>query len=347
MLFNSRSVSFLLSSIVGIITSFSLAFIGDPHYSVITIGFFASFVSSFALSFLILEMLIFRELRNIYQLFDSLSGHKLKLHQDANVPIKKISRELYTFAYAKQYEIEQLKKIEEIRRSFLADISHELKTPVFAAQGFIHTLLDGAMEDKKVRTRFLKKAAKSLDNLDTLVQDLIIITQVETGEARMEMEEFDLCLLIKEVFDNLERKAKKRNASLTLLTELEGIEVVGDRYRIGQVITNLVENAIKYGNENGHVEVILKENETNMEIKIKDDGPGISEEHQKGIFQRFYRIDKSRSRETGGSGLGLSIVKHILEVHESSIEVESTLGKGTTFAFHLKKVVSLEKSIAS
>jgi len=346
-LFNSRSVSFLLSSIVGIFTSFFLAFVEVADYRIVAIGFFSSFVSSFTLSFLILEMLIFRELRNIYQLFDSLSGHKLKLHQDANVPIKKISRELYTFAYAKQYEIEQLKKIEEIRRRFLADISHELKTPVFAAQGFIHTLLDGAMEDKKVRSRFLKKAAKSLDNLDTLVQDLIVITQVETGETRMEMHDFDLCALIREVFDNLERKAKKRNTTLLLPSILDSTMVIGDRHRIGQVITNLVENAIKYGNENGTVEVILNTHEQNVEIKIKDDGPGISKEHLKGIFQRFYRIDKSRSRETGGSGLGLSIVKHILEAHESNIQVDSTLEKGTTFAFHLKKVMHLEKSISS
>ena len=347
MLFNSRSVSFLLSSIVGTLTSLLLAFFGSTEITIIALGFLGSFISSFALSFLILEVLIFKELRNIYQLFDSLSGKKLKLHQDANVPIKKISRELYTFAYAKQKEIEQLKKLEEIRRGFLADISHELNTPVFAAQGFIHTLLDGAMEDKKVRSRFLKKAAKSLDTLETLVGDLIVITQVETGEVQMDFQDFRMVALVQEVFDSLERKAKKRSVSLSMKHPLEAMQVSADRRRIGQVVTNLVENAIKYGKENGKVEVIIEPQQENILIKVKDDGPGIPEEHQEGIFQRFYRIDKSRSRETGGSGLGLSIVKHILEAHDSDILVESVKGKGTIFTFVLTKVITLEENITS
>lgn len=346
MLFNSRSVSFLLASVVGVSTAFFLALLDRTNYYVIIIGFFTAFVSSFALSFLILEILIFQELRKIYQLFDSMSGNKLTLHQDANAPIKKISRELYTFAFAKQTEIDQLKKLEEIRRGFLADISHELKTPVFAAQGFIHTLIDGAIDDKKVRGKFLKKAAKSLDYLDNLVQDLIVVTQVETGEVQMSMEEFDIKLLVMEVFDNLERKSKKRGTTLEYVGEEEELIAFADRGRIGQVITNLVDNAVKYGKDNGRVQVEIKATEIDLIIRVKDDGPGIPEDHHGRIFERFYRVDKSRSRETGGTGLGLAIVKHIIEAHDSTIELESINGEGTIFMFKLKKVSPIEEIIA-
>ncbi|MFK7899670.1 MAG: sensor histidine kinase [Cyclobacteriaceae bacterium] len=344
MLFNSRSVSFLLAAFVGVITSFFLSVLKETTLTITVVGFFVAFSTTFILSFLVLEMLIFKELRRIYQLFDSMSGHKLKLHQDANIPIKKISKGLSTFAYAKQQEIDKLKQLEEIRRSFLADISHELKTPIFSAQGFIHTLLDGAVEDKKVRTRFLKKAAKSMDDLENLVQDLMIITQVETGEVQMEMEDFNLNMLIEEVLDDLERKAKKRDTKLVLDNDNSNYDVNADRYRIRQVISNLVENAIKYGKEKGNVQVQLIDNAESVVLKICDDGPGIPEEHWPKVFQRFYRVDKSRSREKGGTGLGLSIVKHILEAHGSTIKLERNPEKGATFVFELKKSITLEEN---
>jgi len=219
----------------------------------------------------------------------------------------------------------------------LADISHELKTPIFSAQGFIHTLLDGAINDPNVRDRFLSKAAKSLDQLDSLIQDLIIISQLETGNIKIEPEAFDLKLLVQELFDLLEPKRKLRNTSFKIDTSGNSTTVFADLNRISQVLKNLIDNAVKYGKDNGSVTVKIDELEDIIKISVKDDGNGIPEEHLDKIFRRFYRVEKSRSREMGGTGLGLAIVKHIIEAHNSNISVQSTINHGTEFQFELQK----------
>lgn len=248
----------------------------------------------------------------------------------------KINQELFNFVSKKEDEIDELKKLEVYRREFLADISHELKTPIFAAQGFIHTLLDGAINDKANREKFLIKAAKNLDGLEALVQDIILLSQMETGELKMVIEAFDISNLIKDIFEQVEDRAEKKDTKLILNAYEKHIIVFGDPFRIKQVILNLVDNSIKYGNEHGEVQVELERDKDNVLISIKDDGPGIAPEHLSRIFDRFYRVEKSRSKERGGSGLGLSIVQKVIESHQSKVSVISKIGKGTTFSFKLK-----------
>ncbi len=227
-------------------------------------------------------------------------------------------------------------------REFLANVSHELKTPIFAAQGFVHTLLDGAKDDPVVSTRFLKKAAKSLDGLDALVRDLVVLSQVESGDLKMDFEEVDMIQITRDIFEQLESKAEKRGTKLKIRAKnIDKCYVWADYQRITQVMTNFVDNAIKYGKDNGKVIVEIEEEKKYFQISIEDDGPGIHQEHVNRIFERFYRVDKSRSRETGGTGLGLAIVKHILNAHEATISVTSKIDKGTRFTFRLPKTDNL------
>jgi two-component system phosphate regulon sensor histidine kinase PhoR len=255
-------------------------------------------------------------------------------------PLKDINEEIYSFATLKQKEIDELKKLEAFRKEFIADVSHELKTPIFAAQGFVHTLLDGAMNDKNVRSRFLKKAAKSLDGLDILVQDLLTLSQIETGDIKMHFEHIDLVKLCEEVIDQFEEKAEKKNIKIKIDTDHHHhhkMMVYADWQRITQVMTNLVSNAINYTQEGGEVTISFEMGKKNISTLITDTGEGIPPQHLSRIFERFYRVDKSRSREKGGTGLGLAIVKHILDGHGSRPEVESELGKGSIFSFKLPR----------
>jgi two-component system phosphate regulon sensor histidine kinase PhoR len=228
--------------------------------------------------------------------------------------------------------------VEEYRREFIADLSHELKTPIFAAQGFIHTLLDGAMDEPEINQKFLKKAAKSLDRLDELVQDILTLSEIETGSVKMKKAPIDLFQITNEVFEQLEKQAQKRNIVLLLDRNIEKpIIVDADPMRIFQVIRNLVENGIAYGKDGGLVKVSLLADKEGAEVWVTDDGPGIPDEDQKRIFERFYRVEKSRSKEKGGSGLGLAIVKQILEAHKTKIQVKSREGSGATFIFKLTR----------
>ena len=204
-------------------------------------------------------------------------------------------------------------------------------------RSFVHTLLDGAMDDENVREKFLNKAAKSLDGLDILVKDLLTLSQMETGDIKMHQDRIDLRQITKEIFEQLENKASSRNVKMYLKAPQGNIWVRADGQRIGQVMTNLVENAVKYGNENGNVWVDFEEDKNAWKVSIKDDGQGIASEHLNRIFERFYRVDKARSRSDGSSGLGLAIVKHILQGHRTKISVISNVGKGTTFSFKLEK----------
>jgi len=239
-----------------------------------------------------------------------------------------------------QREIRKLKDLEAYRREFLGEVSHELKTPIFAIQGFIHTLIDGAMDDEKVRKKFLKKAMKNSDRLSSLVEDLLIITQAESGEMDIKIRKFMIYDLVIDVLDSLEYKFTKKKRNIHYRVEDNGHRktyVLADRERIQQVLTNLIDNAIKYGNPDGEVVVQIHSKMDKVFLAVKDNGPGIEEEHLDKIFRRFYRVDKSRSRERGGTGLGLAICKHLISAHGEQINVQSTVGVGTTFTFSLKK----------
>lgn len=251
-----------------------------------------------------------------------------------------VFRQLKDLNFLNQQEIQKLKNLETYRREFLGEVSHELKTPIFAVQGFIHTLIDGAINDEKVRIKFLKKAMRNADRLSSLVEDLLIITQAESGEMEIRPTEFSVYDLIYDVVDSIDYKFSKKNRNISCRISPNGLEdvlVYADRERIHQVMTNLIDNAIKYGGSDGEVGIIIQERDQKVLVSVGDNGPGIEAEHLDKIFRRFYRVDKSRSREKGGTGLGLSICKHLMEVHGEHIWVESEVGQGTTFTFSLKQ----------
>jgi two-component system phosphate regulon sensor histidine kinase PhoR len=233
-------------------------------------------------------------------------------------------------------DIENLKRLERVRTEFLGNVSHELRTPIFAIQGFIETLLDGAIDNPKVNRNFLIKANHHTENLNHLLNDLIDISMIESGEMRMSFRYF----LIKEFLEQivLEQKhiADEKNVELLLHPVRGNLQLFGDKNKLKQVFVNLLQNAIKY-TEQGSVEVIVEEEDKHGKIIVRDSGIGIAKENINRIFERFYRVDKDRSRAIGGTGLGLAIVKHIIEAHGSKVEVESELGKGSQFSFRLKK----------
>ena len=345
MLSNSRGVAILIASAVCIITSSFLSLVENVPITAIIVVAVLSFSSTYILTYFTVDVFIFGQIEKIHSRINKLNDENfISIEEEFTLnnknPLNKINSQILIYAQSKQHEIEELKKAEAFRREFIADISHELKTPIFAAQGFVHTLLDGAVKDKNVRNKFLKKAAKSLDGLDRIVQDLLTISQVETGVVKMEMENFNINVLIQEGFDQFEGKAEKKEVELQFEKDcLKDTYVFADRHKIFQVLLNLVSNAIKY-RKDGEQTVIsanILDAENNVEIILKDNGIGMTEEHVSRVFQRFYRVDKSRSREKGGTGLGLSIVKHIIEAHHSHVELKSELNVGSEFSFMLQK----------
>ena len=259
--------------------------------------------------------------------------------------IIRLTLEIFIKTYIKneeerRSEINILKDQENYRREFLGNISHELKTPLFTIQGYILTLVDGgALKDKKVREKYLRRAAKGVDRIISIVKDLDLITQFESGIKTVDKSEFNIFDLVDNVFDLLEFESEKNNISLKIENKNNSlIYVNADQERILQVLTNLIVNSIKYGSNNGYTEVKVEDyNKEKVIVRVIDNGEGIEQEHLPRLFERFYRIDKNRSRKKGGSGLGLSIVKHIIEAHQEEIFVESKIGKGTEFSFTLQK----------
>ncbi|WP_297762470.1 ATP-binding protein [uncultured Muriicola sp.] len=296
----------------------------------------------FGISFFIIqirvEKFIYKRIKKIYDdvsLLESTSFASGPITTD----MATLTSEIEKFAKDKRIEIDTLKIREEYRKDFLGNVSHELKTPLFTVQGYILTLLDGALEDKKVRKKYLQRANKGVERLIYIVKDLDLITKLEVGDLSLEESSFDVIELIQNVFELLEMKASKRNISLTFDMDYKTpVYVWADRDKIQQVITNLVVNSIKYGHTGGTTEVSVENLIKNKVIvRVTDNGEGIPESHIPRIFERFYRIDKSGSRKEGGSGLGLSIVKHIIEAHGEKIYVESVVEVGSEFSFTLEK----------
>jgi two-component system, OmpR family, phosphate regulon sensor histidine kinase PhoR len=341
MVYSSRMLALLLAICISLVTTLFLSLFKSVDSMALFVGSIISFSVSYLLSFILLEFLIFREINKIYKLIAKLKSkelHGLSRQKSALLnPLRTISDEIFSFADLKQKEIDELKKLEAFRKEFIADVSHELKTPIFAAQGFVHTLLDGAVNDKNVRTKFLKKAAKSLDGLDVLVQDLLTLSHIETGQIKMHFEPVDLYELTADVFEQFEDKSGKKNISLRIESDRTRVMAYADRQRIIQVMTNLISNALKHSPDESEVVVNFKVGKKSVNIMVIDSGDGIAAEHLPRIFERFYRVDKSRSREKGGTGLGLAIVKHILDGHNTRPEVESTPGKGSVFSFKLPR----------
>lgn len=300
-------------------------------------------VCFYLFSFLIIqfrvELFIYKRVKNIYNEVALLDVNDLK-KKSITSDMETLSKEVKKFAEDKRLEIEMLQIREEYRREFLGNVAHELKTPLFTVQGYILTLIEGAIKDKTIRTKYLKRANKGVERLIDVVKDLDMISKLETGNLNPVFERFNLIELIDSVFELLEMKSKKRQIDLMFDKNYDiPLFVKADINRIEQVLINLIENSIKYGKVHGRTVVSIGNfSEDKLLIKITDDGEGIEEANIARLFERFYRVDKSRSREQGGSGLGLSIVKHIIETHNEQVFVESKIGEGSTFSFTLEKV---------
>ncbi|MCX2679881.1 ATP-binding protein [Galbibacter sp. EGI 63066] len=313
-------------------------YITDIHvWMIVLFGIFLFVFSFFIIQYRV-ENFIYKRVKKIY---DDVSLLESTTFQDQPVTtdMRTLTEEIEKFAQNKKLEIETLKIREAYRKEFLGNVSHELKTPLFTVQGYILTLLDGGMKDKSIRKKYLNRASKGVERLIYIVRDLDMISKLESGDLHLDYEEFDIVDLIQGVFDLMEMKASKKNITLTFDLEYdEPIMVYADRERIQQVLTNLVVNSIKYGKESGTTEVSIENLVQNKVIvRITDNGEGIESQNIPRLFERFYRVDKSGSRKEGGSGLGLSIVKHIIEAHMEKIYVESVFGVGSEFSFTLEK----------
>ena len=300
---------------------------------------FFIWLSGFVLIFFTIRVYIYRKIKLIYkniQNFEVISQKKRASMQRGNFEM--VEKDVSDWAASRQKEIDSLKSLEEYRKNYMGDISHELKTPIFNIQGYVHTLLDGGLFDESINIKYLKRAANNADRLYTIVEDLEAISKLESGELMLKYEVFDIKTLTLEVFDDLEMKSKKRAIHLNLKKEAaQSIKVKGDREKIRRVLINLIINSIKYGKKKGTTELGFYDMEDRVLIEVTDNGIGIEEKHLKHLFDRFYRVDKSRSRSKGASGLGLSIVKHIMEAHKQTIHVRSTTKVGSTFSFTLSK----------
>ncbi|WP_313806313.1 sensor histidine kinase [Flavobacterium sp.] len=304
------------------------------------IGLFALATLSF--SFFMLqfrvEKFIYKRVKKIYDDVSLLDSTTLR-NQPITTDMATLTQDVQKFAREKKIEIETLKVREEYRREFLGNVSHELKTPLFTVQGYLSTLLDGAMNDKTIRKKYLERAEKGVERLIHIVKDLDMITKLEVGDLNLEFSEFNIVDVVQNVFDLLEMKADQKNIMLMFdMKYTKPVMVLGDEEKIQQVLTNLVMNSIKYGKENGTTEVSIEDLVNNkVIIRVTDNGEGIQQQYIPRLFERFFRVDKSGARSEGGSGLGLSIVKHIIEAHHQKIYIESKYGYGSEFSFTLEK----------
>lgn len=335
-----------------LITLFVTLLVGVFLYSLMTPPWWAVpaiFLTTYLFSFFVIQFRVQRFIyRRVKKIYDDLTLlESASISQGAiTTDMRTLTQEIDKFARDKKIEIETLKVREKYRKEFLGNVSHELKTPLFTVQGYIETLLDGADKDKKLRRKYLERASKGIERLGYIIKDLDMITKLEVGDLSLKTEVFDIVELVKNVFEMLEMKAAKKKITLTFDMDYEQpVYVRADRERIQQVLVNLVVNSLKYGRVKGTTEVSIENLIKNKVIvRVTDNGEGISAEHLPRLFERFYRVDKSGSRKEGGSGLGLSIVKHIIEAHDEKIYVESEFDVGSEFSFTLEKARAPKKA---
>ena len=307
------------------------------HTSILLMPFVSSFLIYFLTLFLI-ERFILRKIKILYRTVSSVN--KIPASKKLNEPnlFEKLRDQVVQYSTEKKTELEQLKANEQFRKEFLGNVSHELKTPLFSIQGYVDILLDGGIEDTEVNKRYLEKISSNSDRLIEIVEDLILISQVESNQLKLNITNFSIYELCLEVIESLEVLASKKRIKINIKDEKHiHFLIKGDKQKLYQVIHNLIENAIFYTPNGSKVDIRFFDLEYQILVEISDNGDGIEEIHLPRLFERFYRVDSDRNRKKGGSGLGLSIVKKILEAHGHSIKVYSEIGKGTTFSFTLSK----------
>ncbi|MBL4593489.1 MAG: sensor histidine kinase [Flavobacteriales bacterium] len=334
-------ISFLVTVAVTIIVSVVDYLTGEFNWILLYTVFPMAFLASYIGFRIAVERFIYKKIKVIYKTIHNLklsSGEKAKeFNLNTNV-LTEVKEEVENWDKLNKEEIERLKGLENYRREFVGNVSHELKTPIFNIQGYLLTLLEGGLEDPKINVSYLQKANKSVERMIALIENLDEITKLESGMIEMDIEKIDLVELIKEVITLLELKAKKNNTTIIFVDQPnKPLWVKIDKGGITQVLVNLVVNSIKYGKEGGETLIKVFDMDDNLLVEVADNGQGIAEEHLPRLFERFYRIDKGRARESGGTGLGLSIVKHIIEAHNQTINVRSAIDVGSTFSFTLKK----------
>jgi len=312
-------------------------------FALVLILFFAFFVISFFVLYFIYNPFIFDKIKSVHnELTKILPQNEIpdtNFQLDEIDPIATLDLEVKKIAAERQKELEHLKNVDSYRKEYLGNVSHELKTPVFNIQGYVSTLIDGGLNDASINLDYLKRADKSIERIIHIIDDLETITQLETGSLELEFEKYDFSAQCRDVLEQLDMIARRKNVTVSLAKKFDKpLMVLADKFRIRQVLVNLITNSIKYGKENGKTEISFSLYNDEVIVEVKDNGIGISAEHLPRLFERFYRVDKGRSREQGGTGLGLAIVKHIIEAHQKTITVKSSPDEGTTFTFTLNRV---------
>ena len=309
----------------------------NPLFLLIQFLFIGTF--GYFLIYFLLKKLITEKIKVLYRTIHAFKINKgdfpLNMKEDV---LGATEKEVMSWVAGRRIELDKLKEQEVFRREFIGNLAHELRTPVFSIQGYILTLLEGGLEDSNINRKFLERASKGVDRMTNILEDLDNITKLESERIKINTKKIDIVDLSTEILESFELKAKEKNIKLKLdMKSLDPIYVSCDRDKIGQVLTNLINNAINYGNDKGYVKVRFFDFDDNILVEVADNGIGIDKKHLPRLFERFYRVDKSRSRHDGGTGLGLAIAKHIVEGHGQMINVRSTLKEGSTFSFTLKK----------
>jgi len=339
---NQTAINIALTSATISAVVLVVLFFSEKELSVLPIifGILTIFIVVYIAVYYTLTNFIFEKINPIYKTIHNknIPEKELRKNFEEKDVVREVNDEVLDWARNKTKEIAQLKQMAKYRKEFLGNVSHELKTPIFNIQGYVLTLQDGAIDDPEINYQYLRKAENSINRMISIVEDLEAITKLETGELKLNYEVFDIVDLFREVIDSQELRAKEKGTTLAINPKYDKhIKVEADKEHIYQVASNLIVNSINYGRINGNTEVSFIPMGENILVEVTDDGIGIAKSDIPRIFERFYRVDKSRSRKEGGTGLGLAIVKHIIEAHGQTINVRSTKGEGTSFAFTLKE----------
>lgn len=343
--FSSRQVVVFLALFLTVIVGLGWYYliITDFSFIFMIVGLVAFFIIAFFIIQFAINKFLLEKIRPIYKIIDFIPQKDKKKKEDMQIgkgfiELSEVEQDVENWAQNQRQEIERLKELERYRKDFVGNVSHELKTPIFNIQGYVLTLLEGGLEDPNINKLYLNRTEKSIDRMISIVEDLESINKLETGELKPKYSVFDIVKIVDEVYELHQPLSKERKISLLIPDKPDkSLHVKADKKRITEVLTNLVVNGIKYGKKNGFVKISFYDFDDKIMLEVSDNGIGIDKKSLLRIFERFYRVDKSRSREQGGTGLGLSIVKHIIEAHNQTINVQSVFNEGTTFTFTLEK----------